>query len=154
MVVTKWRSEAVSWWRKMDDYIAAQGYNDMGTVVACSGSLTDEAGETVTEVSLNARSDVGKAFREEGIYKVLIVANKFQTGFDEPRLLAMYVDKKLSGVATVQTLSRLNRFFPGNTAPMVVVFRTTPASVQAAFTIYYSHAPAAGDVAPNPPSTP
>jgi type I restriction enzyme R subunit len=149
MVVTSSRIEALSWSRKMDDYIAAQGYNDMSTLVAFSGSLTDEAGETVTEVSLNARSDVGKAFREEGIYKVLIVANKFQTGFDEPRLLAMYVDKKLSGVATVQTLSRLNRIFPGKTAPMVVDFRNTPASVQEDFKLYYSDAHVDGDVDPN-----
>ncbi|GGO85200.1 hypothetical protein GCM10011584_04570 [Nocardioides phosphati] len=149
MVVTSSRIEALSWSRKMDDYIAAQGYNDMSTLVAFSGSLTDEAGETVTEVSLNARSDVGKAFREEGIYKVLIVANKFQTGFDEPRLLAMYVDKKLSGVATVQTLSRLNRIYPGKTAPMVVDFRNTPASVQEDFKLYYSDAHVDGDVDPN-----
>ena len=149
MVVTSSRIEALSWSRKMDDYIAAQGYNDMSTLVAFSGSLTDEAGETVTEVSLNDRSDVGKAFREEGIYKVLIVANKFQTGFDEPRLLAMYVDKKLSGVATVQTLSRLNRIYPGKTAPMVVDFRNTPASVQEDFKLYYSDAHVDGDVDPN-----
>ncbi|MDP3893613.1 DEAD/DEAH box helicase family protein, partial [Nocardioides sp.] len=149
MVVTSSRIEALSWSRKMDDYIAAQGYNDMSTLVAFSGSLTDETGETVTEVSLNARSDVGKAFREEGIYKVLIVANKFQTGFDEPRLLAMYVDKKLSGVATVQTLSRLNRIYPGKTAPMVVDFRNTPASVQEDFKLYYSDAHVDGDVDPN-----
>src|SRR3546814_637865 len=149
MVVTSSRIEALSWSRKMDDYIAAQGYNDMSTLVAFSGSLTDEAGETVTEVSLNARSDVGKAFREEGIYKVLIVANKFQTGFDEPRLLAMYFDKKLSGGTTVQTLSRLNRIFPGKTAPMVVDFRNTPASVQEDFKLYYSDAHVDGDVDPN-----
>ncbi|MFL9654857.1 type I restriction endonuclease subunit R [Streptomyces sp. PB17] len=149
MVVTSSRIEALSWSRKMDDYIAAQGYTDMSTLVAFSGSLTDEAGETVTEVSLNGRSDVAKAFREEGIYKVLIVANKFQTGFDEPRLMAMYVDKKLSGVATVQTLSRLNRIYPGKTAPMVVDFRNTPASVQKDFKLYYSDAHVDGDVDPN-----
>src|SRR3546814_9122010 len=113
MVVTSSRIEALSWSRKMDDYIAAQGYNDMSTLVAFSGSLTDEAGETFTEVSLNARSDAGKAFREEGIYQVLIVANKFQTGFAAPRLLAMSHDTKLSGSTPVQTLSRLNRTFPG-----------------------------------------
>ncbi|MEU6061105.1 DEAD/DEAH box helicase family protein [Streptomyces sp. NPDC047097] len=149
MVVTSSRIEALSWSRKMDDYIAAQGYTDMSTLVAFSGSLTDEAGETVTEVSLNGRGDVAKAFREEGIYRVLIVANKFQTGFDEPRLMAMYVDKKLSGVATVQTLSRLNRIYPGKTAPIVVDFRNTPASVQKDFKLYYSDAHVDGDVDPN-----
>ncbi|MFD3934479.1 type I restriction endonuclease subunit R [Streptomyces sp. NPDC058611] len=149
MVVTSSRMEALSWSRKMDGYIAAQGYTDMSTLVAFSGSLTDEAGETVTEVSLNGRGNVAKAFREEGVYRVLIVANKFQTGFDEPRLMAMYVDKKLSGVATVQTLSRLNRIYPGKTAPMVVDFRNTPASIQKDFKLYYSDAHVDGDVDPN-----
>jgi type I restriction enzyme R subunit len=149
MVVTSSRIEALSWSRKMDAYIASKGYSDMSTLVAFSGSLTDETGESVTEVSANGRSDVAKAFREEGIYRVLIVANKFQTGFDEPRLMAMYVDKKLSGVATVQTLSRLNRIYPGKSAPMVVDFRNTPASVQADFKLYYSDAHVEGDVDPN-----
>ncbi|MBX3193655.1 MAG: type I restriction endonuclease subunit R [Microbacteriaceae bacterium] len=148
MVVTSSRMEALSWSRKMDAYIAERGY-DLHTLAAFSGSLTDEDGESVTEVSVNGVSDVGKAFREEGIYRVLIVANKFQTGFDEPRLMAMYVDKKLSGVATVQTLSRLNRIYPGKTAPMVVDFRNTPASVQADFKLYYSDAHVDGDVDPN-----
>jgi type I restriction enzyme R subunit len=149
MVVTSSRQEALNWSRKMDEYIAAQGYDDMSTLVAFSGTLKDEAGEDVTEISANGRSDVAKAFREEGIYKVLIVANKFQTGFDEPRLMAMYVDKKLTGVATVQTLSRLNRIHPGKTAPMVVDFRNTPASVQKDFKLYYSDAYVEGDVDPN-----
>ncbi|KRE76284.1 type I restriction endonuclease subunit R [Arthrobacter sp. Soil762] len=149
MVVTSSRIEALSWSRKMDDYIEAQGYTDMSTLVAFSGSLTDEDGESVTEVSVNGRGDVAKAFREEGFYRVLIVANKFQTGFDEPRLMAMYVDKKLSGVAAVQTLSRLNRNYPGKTAPMVVDFRNTPASIQKDFQLYYSDAHVEGDVDPN-----
>ena len=148
MVVTSSRMEALSWSRKMDGYIAEKGY-DLHTLTAFSGSLTDEDGESVTEVSVNGVSDVGRAFREEGIYRVLIVANKFQTGFDEPRLMAMYVDKKLSGVATVQTLSRLNRICPGKIAPMVVDFRNTPASVQADFKLYYADAHVDGDVDPN-----
>lgn len=148
MVVTSSRMEALSWSRKMDAYIAAKGY-ELHTLTAFSGSLTDEDGESVTEVSVNGVSDVGRAFREQGVYRVLIVASKFQTGFDEPRLMAMYVDKKLSGVATVQTLSRLNRIYPGKTAPMVVDFRNTPASVQADFKLYYSDAHVDGDVDPN-----
>ncbi|MFD5277521.1 type I restriction endonuclease subunit R [Pseudarthrobacter sp. NPDC058362] len=148
MVVTSSRMEALSWSRKMDAYIAEKGY-ELRTLAAFSGSLTDEDGESVTEVSVNGVSDVGRAFREQGVYRVLIVANKFQTGFDEPRLMGMYVDKKLSGVATVQTLSRLNRIYPGKTAPMVVDFRNTPASVQADFKLYYSDAHVDGDVDPN-----
>ncbi|WP_435585863.1 type I restriction endonuclease subunit R [Micromonospora aurantiaca (nom. illeg.)] len=148
MVITNSRMEALSWSRKMDAYIAEKGYS-LHTLTAFSGSLTDESEEIVTEVSLNGVSDVGRAFREQGIYRVLIVANKFQTGFDEPRLMAMYVDKKLSGVATVQTLSRLNRICPGKTAPMVVDFRNTPASVQEDFKLYYADAHVDGDVDPN-----
>ncbi|MGP5644462.1 type I restriction endonuclease subunit R [Corynebacterium variabile] len=147
MVVTSSRMEALSWSRKMDAYIAEKGY-DLHTLAAFSGSLPD-GGESVTEVSVNGVSDVGRAFREQGVYRVLIVANKFQTGFDEPRLMAMYVDKKLSGVATVQTLSRLNRIYPGKTAPMVVDFRNTPASIQDDFKLYYSDAHVDGDVDPN-----
>lgn len=149
MVVTSSRMEAYRWSQKMNEYIANQHYDDMKTLVAFSGSLNDDAGEPVTEVSLNGRSDVARAFREEGIYRVLIVANKFQTGFDEPRLMAMYVDKKLSDVATVQTFSRLNRIYPGKTAPMVVDFQNTPASVQKDFKLYYSDAHVEGDVDPN-----
>lgn len=150
MVVTSSRIEALSWSKKMNAYLDEQGYTDMKTLVAFSGSLTDEdTGESVTEVSLNNRSDVARAFREEDENRVLIVANKFQTGFDEPRLMAMYVDKKLSGVATVQTLSRLNRTYPGKTAPMVVDFRNSPASIQQDFKLYYSDAHVEGDVDPN-----
>jgi type I restriction enzyme R subunit len=150
MVVTSSRVEALSWSKKMNAYLEDQGYRDMRTLVAFSGSLTDEdSGESVTEVSLNGRSDVARAFREEDESRVLIVANKFQTGFDEPRLMAMYVDKKLSGVATVQTLSRLNRTYPGKTAPMVVDFRNSPASIQEDFKLYYSDAHVEGDVDPN-----
>ncbi|MFI7590230.1 type I restriction endonuclease subunit R [Micromonospora sp. NPDC049359] len=148
MVITNSRMEALSWSRKMDAYIAEKGYS-LHTLTAFSGSLIDENEEVVTEVSLNGVGDVGRAFREHGVYRVLIVANKFQTGFDEPRLMAMYVDKKLSGVATVQTLSRLNRICPGKTAPMVVDFRNTPASVQQDFKLYYADAHVDGDVDPN-----
>lgn len=150
MVVTSTRMEALSWSKKMNAYLDDRGYTDMSTLVAFSGSLSDEdIGESVTEVSLNGRSDVAQAFREEGIYRVLIAANKFQTGFDEPRLAAMYVDKKLSGVATVQTLSRLNRIYPGKTAPMVVDFHNSPASIEEDFKLYYSDAHVEGDVDPN-----
>jgi len=149
MVVTGSRAEAVSWSQKMDAYIAQQEYHDMHTLVAFSGSLTDENGETVTETSMNGRSETARAFREEGVYRVLIVADKFQTGFDEPRLMAMYVDKKLSGITTVQTLSRLNRTYPNKPAPMVVDFRNSPASIQEDFKLYYSDAHVEGEVDPN-----
>lgn len=149
MVVTGSRIEAYRWSQKMNDYIDEKGYTDMRTLVAFSGSLTADDGSTVTETSFNGLGDTARAFREEDKYKVLIVADKFQTGFDEPRLMAMYVDKKLSGIATVQTLSRLNRTCPGKSAPMVVDFQNTPASVQEDFKMYYSDAYLNGDVDPN-----
>lgn len=148
MVVTSSRREAYRWFEAMNSYIDTQGYTDVRPLVAFSGSLESDDGETVTEASLNGRGDTARAFREED-YKVLIVANKFQTGFDEPRLTAMYVDKKLSGIAAVQTLSRLNRTYPGKTAPMVVDFQNTPASIEDDFRMYYSDAHVAGEVDPN-----
>ncbi|WP_297910250.1 type I restriction endonuclease [uncultured Actinomyces sp.] len=148
MVVTSSRREAYRWFEAMNSYIDTQGYTDIRPLVAFSGSLESDDGETVTEASLNGRGDTARAFREED-YKVLIVANKFQTGFDEPRLVAMYVDKKLSGIAAVQTLSRLNRTYPGKTAPMVVDFQNTPASIEDDFRMYYSDAHVAGEVDPN-----
>ncbi|ROZ63580.1 type I restriction endonuclease subunit R [Kocuria soli] len=149
MVVTGTRMEAYTWWQKMNEYIAESGYTDMETLVAFSGSLPGPTGEQVTEVSLNGLSDVASAFREEGVYKVLIVANKFQTGFDEPRLMAMYVDKVLTGITTVQTLSRLNRMYPGKTAPMVVDFMNSPAQIQEDFKLYYEDAHVSGEIDPN-----
>lgn len=149
MVVTGTRMEAYTWSKKMNAYIAEQGYTDMDTLVAFSGSLSDGSGDRVTEVSMNGVGDVASAFREEGIYKVLIVANKFQTGFDEPRLMAMYVDKKLSNITTVQTLSRLNRMYPGKTSPMVVDFVNIPEQIQKDFQLYYEDAHVQGEVDPN-----
>lgn len=148
MVVTSSRLEAYRWFEAMNSYIDKQGYDDIRPLVAFSGSLESDDGKTVTEASLNGRGDTARAFREED-YKVLIVANKFQTGFDEPRLVAMYVDKKLSGIAAVQTLSRLNRTYPGKTAPMVVDFQNTPASIEDDFKMYYSDAHVVGEVDPN-----
>ena len=148
MVVTSSRIEAYRWFEAMNAYIDKAGYSDIRPLVAFSGSLESDDGEIITEASLNGRNDTARAFREED-YKILIVANKFQTGFDEPRLMAMYVDKKLSGIAAVQTLSRLNRTYPGNTAPMVVDFQNTPASIQDDFKMYYSDARVVGEVDPN-----
>src|SRR5699024_5843939 len=84
----------------------------------CSADLADVI--EVTEASMNGVPDTALHFRENDDAKVLIVANKFQTGFDEPRLCAMHVDRKLSGAQAVQTLSRLNREFPDKPKPMVV----------------------------------
>ncbi|MCU9518746.1 type I restriction endonuclease [Corynebacterium sp. ES2794-CONJ1] len=143
MVVAADRMSAATWSHKMNEYIAKRGYTDMTTLVAFSGSLTygkgDEAME-VTEASMNGVRDTAGHFREHDEAKVLIVANKFQTGFDEPRLCAMYVDRKLSGVQAVQTLSRLNRVFPDKPKPMVVDFINEPSAILESFRPYYRDA--------------
>ena len=149
MVVTSGRKDAVMWSEKMNAYIADRGYQGLETLVAFSGTVRNEAGQEVTEVGMNERSDVARAFREEDEARVLIVANKFQTGFDEPRLMAMYVDKVLTDIATVQTLSRLNRIYPGKSAPMVVDFMNTPEQIQKDFARYYTDAHVAGEVDAN-----
>ena len=115
MVVAPDRMSAATWSHKMNEYIAKRGYDDMTTLVAFSGSLKYGDGADVievTEASMNGVPDTALHFRENDDAKVLIVANKFQTGFDEPRLCAMYIDRSLGGVQAVQTLSRLNRVFP------------------------------------------
>ena len=140
MVVAPDRMSAATWSHKMNEYIAKRGYDDMTTLVAFSGSLTygdgDDAIE-VTEASMNGVRDTALHFRENDDAKVLIVANKFQTGFDEPRLCAMYVDRKLSGVQAVQTLSRLNRVFPDKPKPMVMDFINESSAILEAFKPYY-----------------
>lgn len=140
MVVAPDRMSAATWSHKMNEYIAKRGYDDMTTLVAFSGSLKygdgDDAIE-VTEASMNGVRDTALHFRENDDAKVLIVANKFQTGFDEPRLCAMYVDRKLSGVQAVQTLSRLNRVFPDKPKPMVVDFVNETSAILESFKPYY-----------------
>ncbi len=146
MVVSDSRLAAVRYKREIDKYVAAKGY-DIGTLVAFSGSISDaEYGvEDATEASLNlGAGDLRKAFRGDA-YKVMIVANKFQTGFDQPLLCAMYVDRRLSGVTTVQTLSRLNRTYrtPSGQVKdttMIVDFVNMPEQVQADFEPYFTDA--------------
>lgn len=146
MVVTDSRLAAVRYKREMDKYVASKGYG-IGTLVAFSGSISDpEYGITdATEAAMNpGAGDLRKAFQGDQ-YKVMIVANKFQTGFDQPLLCAMYVDRRLSGVTTVQTLSRLNRTYrtPSGQVKdttMVVDFVNLPEQIQADFQPYYSDA--------------
>ena len=154
MVVTSSRQDAYRWAVEMSKYIEHKGWADeFQTLVAFSGSLSIPGVGEVTEVSMNGLSDVETAFKDsDADYRVLIVASKFQTGFDEPRLCAMYVDKVLSGVAAVQTLSRLNRVYHGTTekpAPMVVDFVNNPAGILDSFKTYYKTAKLAGEVDPN-----
>lgn len=143
MVVTSSRKAAVRYKLAFDKYVGEQGYTDVAALVAFSGEVTDpDSGvDKVTEAStlmnpgLKGR-DLRDAFATDE-YQVMLVANKFQTGFDQPLLVAMYVDKRLSGVAAVQTLSRLNRVAPGKDQTFVLDFANGAEEIVEAFEPYY-----------------
>ncbi|HEY9816105.1 MAG TPA: hypothetical protein V6D20_09965, partial [Candidatus Obscuribacterales bacterium] len=145
MVVTGSRQEAVRYQLALKAYVQDQGYPDVHPLVAFSGSVPPDAviPEEVTETShllnagLNGR-DLAKAF-DTADFNIMIAANKYQTGFDQPKLCAMYVDKKLHGVDCVQTLSRLNRTFPGK-ATFILDFFNEPQDILDAFLPYYTKA--------------
>ena len=150
MVVTGSRAEAVRWSLAMNKYLADKGYHDMTALVAFSGEITVD-GESYTEPALTGVPEkaLPQHFRETDEARVLIVADKYQTGYDEPLLCAMYVDKDLSGIAAVQTLSRLNRTAPNKPLPIVLDFVNDPAKIQAAFATYYSDAYISQETDPN-----
>lgn len=145
MVVVGSRVEAVRWQLAMDKYIKAHGYK-IGTLVAFSGEVNDkESGpdgftENTKVLNPNLKGrDIREAFKG-GEYQILLVANKFQTGFDQPLLCGMYVDKRLAGIQAVQTLSRLNRAHPGKDTTYVIDFVNNPAEVLASFKTYHTTA--------------
>ena len=136
MVVTSSRAHAVRFFRALRRYIDEHGY-DLGVLVAFSGSVKDE-GEEVTEPRLNRLPETETAARFDGDdYRILVVAEKFQTGFDQPKLYAMYVDKTLTGLAAVQTLSRLNRIDPDKDGTFVLDFVNDAEEIAKAFEPYY-----------------
>ena len=153
MVVTGSRHHAVLYKEAIDAYIAKQGYTDVATLVAFSGTLNAEqvpevafahAEPPYSETNLNKglrKRSIPRAFASDE-FQLLIVANKYQTGFDQPLLCAMYVDKRLDGVAAVQTLSRLNRTYPagGKDTTYVIDFVNDPADILNAFLPYYRDA--------------
>ncbi|WP_055127387.1 type I restriction endonuclease subunit R [Pseudomonas mediterranea] len=146
MVVTSSRQEAVRYQLAVKAYVQQMGYGDVHPLVAFSGSvLADEViPEEVTENSsllnagLNGR-DLADAFDTQD-FNVMIAANKYQTGFDQPKLCAMYVDKKLQGVDCVQTLSRLNRTFGDSKETFILDFFNEPQDILDAFLPYYTKA--------------
>jgi type I restriction enzyme R subunit len=153
MVVTGSRKEAVRYKLAMDAYITERGYDDVATLVAFSGSVDDaESGsEPFTEASMNPGlkgRGLPRAFAGPD-FNVMIVANKFQTGFDQPLLVAMYVDKRLAGVTAVQTLSRLNRTAPGKDTTYVLDFVNSPDDIVTAFKPYYEEATLAATTDPD-----
>jgi len=142
MVVTDSRQAAVRYKIEMDKYIASEGYSkEMATLVAFSGDVEDPeyGGEKFTEGNMN-KQQKGMGIREAfstDEFKVLIVANKFQTGFDQPLLMAMYVDKRIDGITAVQTLSRLNRTTFGKDITYVLDFVNDAETIRLAFEPYY-----------------
>jgi type I restriction enzyme R subunit len=144
MVVVGSRKEAVRWKLAIDKYIREKGY-PLGTLVAFSGEVSDPEtgpdGFTERSASLNPglKGDIREAFKGAD-YQILLVANKFQTGFDQPLLCGMYVDRRLDGIQAVQTLSRLNRCHPGKDTTYVVDFVNDPKDILAAFKTYYATA--------------
>jgi type I restriction enzyme R subunit len=154
MVVVGSRIEAVRWQLAIDKYIKGHGYK-IGTLVAFSGEVNDKEsgpdGFTESSPALNPNlkgRDIREAFKGDE-YQILLVANKFQTGFDQPFLCAMYVDKRLAGIQAVQTLSRLNRAHPGKDTTYVLDFVNDTADVLAAFKTYYETAELSTTTDPN-----
>lgn len=146
MVVTDSRLHAVRYKQSFDKYITDKGYTDVKSLVAFSGIVEDPdaPGKTWTEVGMNGgikESELPEKF-DTPEYRVLLVAEKYQTGFDQPFLHTMYVDKKLTGLQAVQTLSRLNRTCPGKEDTFVLDFRNKPEEIFKAFKPYYEETPA------------
>ncbi len=137
MVVTRSRLHAVRYQLAFQKYIKEKGYRDLKTLVAFSGSVEDE-GQVYTETGLNNfdESKTPEKFAT-GEYQVLIVAEKYQTGFDQPLLHTMYVDKPLNGIQAVQTLSRLNRCHPDKKDTCVVDFVNDRETIYASFKPFY-----------------
>lgn len=137
MVVTRSRLHAVRYKQAFDAYIREKGYCDLGVLVAFSGTVFDE-GDEFTEPGMNGFGEKELPERFSGDeYEVLIVAEKYQTGFDQPLLHTMYVDKKLDGLKAVQTLSRLNRTCTGKVDTFVLDFENKAEDIQEAFKPYY-----------------
>src|ERR1039458_1375406 len=145
MEISLSRLHAVRYKLAFDKYIAEKGYPNIRTLVAFSGTVIDNElpGKEFTEVGMNGGKISEKKLPEEfakAEYQVLIAADKYQTGFDQPLLHTMYVDKRLADVQAVQTLSRLNRIYPGKAETFVLDFVNKAEDIQQAFQPYFEHA--------------
>jgi type I restriction enzyme R subunit len=147
MVVTDSRLQAVRYMLAFQKYLSEHHYTDVHPLVAFSGTVIDpETDLEYTEPGMNIDYKNGKHISETQLkdrfgsedYQILLVANKYQTGYDQPLLCAMYVDKRLDGVQAVQTLSRLNRIYPGKETPFVLDFVNKTEDILAAFKPYYT----------------
>ena len=153
MVVTGSRLAAVKYKLAFDRYIEEQGYTGIRSLVAFSGTVEDpdDPGSTYTEVGMNdglAESELPETFERDD-YRVLLVAEKYQTGFDQPLLQTMYVVKRLAGVQAVQTLSRLNRMAPGKSRTFVLDFANEEEDIYKAFKPYYETTPVGENADPH-----
>ena len=153
MVVTSSRLEAVRYKLAFEKYVANKGYDNVNAMVAFSGEVNDPdfPDTAFTEKSMNPNlrgRDMRKAF-DTTDYQIMLAANKFQTGFDQPKLVAMYVDKPLKGVECIQTLSRLNRTYKGKDKTFVLDFVNEPEEVLEEFKVYFQTAELAGVSDPN-----
>lgn len=141
MVITASREGAVKYRQAFENYIIKKGYDNIHALVAFSGKVTDKNdNKEYTEVGINGFSEdkLPTEFNKDE-YKVLLVANKYQTGFDQPKLCAMYILKKLKGVNAVQTLSRLNRICPPyNKKTFILDFVNDYEDIESAFSKYYT----------------
>ncbi len=137
MIVTQSREHALRYWQRLNAYVADKGYTNLKALVAFSGDLEVD-GNTWTEATANgfAETELPKKFDTDD-YQILIVAEKYQTGFDQPKLVAMYVDKKLAGLQAVQTLARLNRSYGKDKPTFVLDFQNTMEDVKTAFAPFY-----------------
>lgn len=152
MVVTGSRLEAVRYKQEFDRYIAEKGYS-IKSLVAFSGTVIDDKvpEKTYTETAMNnglKEKELPETFAKSD-YRVLLVAEKYQTGFDQPLLHTMYVDKRLAGIQAVQTLSRLNRTHPLKDDTFVLDFVNDPEEIQEAFRQYYDGSVMGEDVDPD-----
>jgi len=153
MLVTGSRLHAVRYYFEFQKYIKKMGYTDLGVLVAFSGMVKDNVtGEMkeYTESNLNNFPDSETVEKFDSVeYQLLLVAEKYQTGFDQPLLHTMYVDKKLSGVKAVQTLSRVNRTYPGKTETFILDFVNSREDIEKAFQDYYQETGVSETTDPN-----
>ena len=150
MVITSSRQAAVKYRNEFVNYIAKHGYTGIHALVAFSGKVTLD-GVEYTEAAMNgvAEADLPEVF-DSNDYQVLLVANKYQTGFDQPKLCAMYVDKRLRGVNAVQTLSRLNRICaPYDKKTFVLDFKNEYEDIRSSFAPFYTETVLAETVSPS-----
>ncbi|MFX4300255.1 type I restriction endonuclease subunit R [Pseudosulfitobacter pseudonitzschiae] len=138
MVVTSSREHAIKTHQAITKYITDNGYTDVTSLVAFSGEISID-GQAYTEPGINGftETELPRQF-DGGTYNVLVVAEKYQTGFDQPKLVAMYIDRRLSGLQAVQTLARLNRIYPSKERTYILDFRNTVDEIRDAFKPYYN----------------